>query len=83
MKKQTNVRNGGGTLIVRQTSGIFFETYDNDAIILNYLFNYKITGSNRVGFPNTALSKVINTLENKKNRLYFILFKWFKRRTSY
>lgn len=66
MKKQTNVRNGGGTLIVRQTSGIFFETYDNDAIILNYLFNYKITGSNRVGFPNTALSKVINTLESKK-----------------
>ncbi len=59
-------KTGGGTLIVRQTSGIFFETYDNDAIILNYLFNYKITGSNRVGFPNTALSKVINTLENKK-----------------
>ena len=45
---------GGGTLIVRQVSLIFYETYDDDAIILNYLFNYKITGSNRVGFPNTA-----------------------------
>lgn len=39
MKKKTNVRNWGGTLIVRQTSGIFFETYDNDVIILNYLFD--------------------------------------------
>lgn len=57
-KKQTNVRAGGGsTLIVRQASLIFYETYDDDAIILNYLFNYKITGSNRVGFPNTALNK--------------------------
>ena len=41
-KKQTNVRAGGGTLIVRQASLIFYETYDDDAIILNYLFNYKI-----------------------------------------
>lgn len=51
------VRGGGSTLIVRQASLIFYETYDDDAIILNYLFNYKITGSNRVGFPNTALNK--------------------------
>lgn len=64
-KKQTNVRVGGSTLIVRQASLIFYETYDDDAIILNYLFNYKITGSNRVGFPNTALNKVLNTLKNK------------------
>ena len=38
------------------------ENFETIIIILNYLFNYKITGSNRVGFPNTALNKVLNTL---------------------
>ncbi len=71
--EKTNQRSwGGGTLIIRQSSGIFYEVNDNDAIILNYLFNYKITGSNRVGFPNTALSKVLNTLE--KDNIDYILY---------
>lgn len=40
--------------------------YNDSAIILNYLFGYKILIDNKVGFPESALNKVINTLEEKK-----------------
>lgn len=46
--------------------GKFYNTYNDSAIILNYLFGYKILIDNKVGFPETALNKVINTLEDKK-----------------
>ena len=46
--------------------GKFYNIYGDDAIILNYLFGYKILIDGKVGFPETALNKVINTLEDKK-----------------
>lgn len=46
--------------------GKFYNTYNDSAIILNYLFGYKILIDNKVGFPESALNKVINTLEDKK-----------------
>ena len=46
-------------------NALFYEVYDDDAVILNYLLGYKnIKG--RVGFPINAFSKVINILEDKK-----------------
>ncbi len=45
--------------------GGFYHVFDDDIYILNYLFNYKII-NNRVGFPISAINKVINTLEEKK-----------------
>ena len=46
-------------------SGLFYEVFNEDARILHYLFGYKIK-DNRVSFPNNALVKVLNILEEKK-----------------
>lgn len=46
--------------------GNFYNIYGDDAIILNYLFGYKILIDGKVGFPESALIKVINTIEDKK-----------------
>ena len=46
--------------------GKFYNIYGDDAIILNYLFGYKILIDGKVGFPESALIKVINTIEDKK-----------------
>ena len=46
--------------------GKFYNIYGDDAIILNYLFGYKILIDGKVVFPESALIKVINTIEDKK-----------------
>lgn len=46
-------------------SGLFYETFDDDAKILHYLFGYKII-SGRCAFPTNAVTKVVNTLEDRK-----------------
>jgi len=51
-------------LVLYKDLGKFYKAYENDAIILNYLIDYKII-KNRVGFPDTALEKVIKVLENE------------------
>lgn len=48
--------------------GNFYHIYDKDDIILNYLLKYQII-DNRVGFPVSALKKVLGTLE--KNKLLY------------
>lgn len=45
--------------------GLFYNTFDEDAEILNYLLNYKIING-RCGFPINGYNKVINTLEDFK-----------------
>lgn len=45
--------------------GHFYQTFDEDGIILNYLFDYKIIGT-RVGFPVSAFATVIQKLEHEK-----------------
>lgn len=51
--------------VVLIKNGKFYLTYDNDALILNYICNYKrING--KVGFPENALQKVIDLLEENK-----------------
>ncbi len=48
-------------------SGKFYHTFSNDAIILHHLLGYRIVDSKGgVGFPETSLSKVLNTLEDNK-----------------
>ena len=44
--------------------GKFYNAFDNDALILHYLFNYKVNNG-RVGFPENSYNKVINTLDEK------------------
>ena len=51
--------------IVIRKSGGFYQVFDNDALIISYLFDYKIINY-KCGFPLIAINKVINTLEEKK-----------------
>ena len=46
-------------------SGTFYVVFDDDCYILYLLLDYKII-NNKVGFPKSALTKVINYLEDKK-----------------
>ena len=47
-------------------NGTFISIYDEDALIFNLLFGYKILPELKCGFPNTALEKVLNYLELNK-----------------
>lgn len=49
--------------VVLRKNGGFYSVYGDDAFILYYLLNYKIIGD-KVGFPNSALNKVVNLLED-------------------
>lgn len=54
-------------VIKLRKSGKFYSVFDDDCYIIYYFFDYKIVNC-RLGFPESALSKVINTLsENKIN----------------
>lgn len=50
--------------VVLRKNGGFYCVYGDDTYILNYLFNYKIK-DDKVGFPISAIDKVINVLEEK------------------
>ena len=78
---QTKVRTGGGNfidvkallndenrnyIIIIKESGKFYRAHDIDALIINMLIGYQVTSGPKVGFPDTALSKVINRLEENK-----------------
>mgnify|MGYP005793583383 CR=1 FL=1 len=45
--------------------GLFYQVFDDDALILHYLLDYRVIDK-KVGFPSNALNKVINILEEKK-----------------
>lgn len=51
--------------------GNFYHIYDEDAIIMFYLFKYVVGDkNNRVGFPVKNLTKVVNTLKAKEISYY-------------
>lgn len=54
--------------------GKFYVTYEDDSKILSYLFGYKIGQDGKTGFPETALEKVKNKLEDSKIN-YQLIFK--------
>lgn len=73
------------SIVLRKVGG-FYQAFDDDALIISYLFNYKITNY-RSGFPVNTLNKVINTLEERKIN-YLIkgeeeTFKVFKKENNY
>ncbi len=52
-----------------QKQGIFVNAYDESAIILHNILDYKLVEQDKiykVGFPESTLPKVLNTLEEKK-----------------
>lgn len=49
--------------IVLIKSGSFYITYENDALILNNIFNYQII-NNKVGFPIRSIDKIMNSLND-------------------
>ena len=49
-------------LVIRKNKGKFCTVYGDDANIISSLFGYKILNNNKVGFPESVLNKVINTL---------------------
>ena len=51
-------------------NGSFYITFYDDALILNYLFNYKVI-NNKVGFPISNLDKVLSKLDSN-NISYYI-----------
>ena len=52
-------------IVELRKSGKFYNTFGDDAIIIHYLMDYKIVAEKGgVGFPETAINKVINALEN-------------------
>lgn len=71
----TKVRIGGGSeetqkyIIITQSSGKFFEVYDYDAFMFNYLFDYKILQNGKTykcGFPDSSITKITNKLSDLK-----------------
>lgn len=50
--------------------GVFYITFDKDATILNYLYNYQIN-KDKVGFPIKLIDKIITSLDNMRLN-YFI-----------
>lgn len=61
--------------IIIMKYGNFYETIDNDALIISSIFNYKInklSNTFKVGFPINTLDNVINKL-NDLNINYIVL----------
>ncbi len=53
-------------LVIRKNKGKFCTVYGDDANIISMFFGYKILEGGKVGFPESVLNKVVNTLLDKK-----------------
>ena len=69
--KYIDLKNKYLEYIIMIKVGNFYHSYDDDGIILNYLFNYKIKDNSIVGFPVSSLDKVKRRLK-KENINYYI-----------
>ena len=58
-----------GSILIRKVGG-FYNVFDDDAIIMNYLCDYKISNG-KSGFPLNSLDKVMNILTD--NKVNFII----------
>ena len=76
-------------LVIRKNKGKFCTVYGDDANIISMFFGYKILEGGKVGFPESVLNKIINTLEDKKKSYMVIyidkdpLVKYFKKLNNY
>lgn len=77
----------GSSVVIRRSGG-FYYVFDDDAMIVSYLTNYKISGD-KCGFPLNSLSKVTNLLEDNsinyivKENMEEIESKNFKKNNKY
>ena len=69
-EKYTCIKHEYKDCLILIKNGSFYITYYDDALILNYLFNYKVV-NNKVGFPISNLDKVLSKL-NSNNISYYI-----------
>lgn len=60
-----------GAVILKDGRGKFINAYDESALVLSFLLNYKINNGSRVGFPRTALGKV--RVELEKNKISYVI----------
>ena len=60
-------------LVIRKNKGKFCTIYGDDANIISMFFGYKILEGGKVGFPESVLNKIINTLEDKK-KSYMVIY---------
>lgn len=52
-----------------QKQGLFVNAYNESALILHNIFGYKLLEQNKiykVGFPEKSITKVLNTIEERK-----------------
>lgn len=56
------MRSRSNCVLLRQI-GKFVNAFDEDALIINYLLDYKLSNG-KIGFPSIILPKVINVLED-------------------
>lgn len=72
--------------VTLKRSGGFYQAFGNDALIIGYLFDYKVN-NRKCGFPLIALNKVVNELEEKSISYYIkdkeIKSKDFKKKNKY
>ena len=59
-------------LVLYKNAGKFYSVIGNDAIILNFLFDYKII-KDKVSFPDSALNEVLNVIKDN-NISYQIVY---------
>ncbi len=52
--------------------GVFYITFDKDATILNYLYNYQ-RNKDKVGFPIKLINKIITSLDNMRLNYFMIM----------
>lgn len=56
--------------IILRKVGNFYQTFDDDALIISYLFNYKVI-NHKCGFPINAIEKIEEKLE--ENTINYII----------
>lgn len=64
--KKCQIGGGNNFLLIYKNNGKFYNAYDNDAYILSGIMGYKVVNGRKCGFPDNALDKVINRLEDNK-----------------
>lgn len=77
------LRNNYKNTVIIMKYGNFYRCFYNNALIMNYIFNYKINET-RIGFPISIINNVINTLDelnigyliyNKENDIKYNIHK--------
>lgn len=70
---EAKINNSKSIILIK--SGIFYETFNEDAYIMSYLFNYKIkqlSTSIMVGFPEKVIEGIKDRL--KKEKISYMIF---------